>query len=129
LGICRGIQFFNVLLGGSLYQDIPVELPNAISHAQKPPYDTHAHAVRLISESPLRKLIGKERIEVNSYHHQGINKLAKGLEVMALADDGLVEAVYMPVHPYVWAVQWHPELSLKDEASKKIFASFVGNKF
>jgi putative glutamine amidotransferase len=132
LGICRGIQFFNVLLGGTLYQDIPAEFSNAsnaISHAQKPPYDAHAHAVKLISKSPLGKLIGEERIEVNSYHHQGINRLAKGLEVMALADDGLVEAVRMPAHPYAWAVQWHPELSLKDEVSKKIFASFVGNAY
>ena len=58
---------------------------------------------------------------------QGVNKLAKGLEVMALADDGLVEAVYMPDRSYVWAVQWHPEFSLKDEISKKIFSSFVGS--
>ena len=128
LGICRGIQLFNTLLGGSLHQDIPAELPSTIIHSQKPPYDVPAHAVRLISESPLGKLIGKERIEVNSSHHQGIKELAKGLEVMALADDGLVEAVRMPAHSYVWAVQWHPELSLKDEVSKKIFASFVENE-
>ena len=125
LGICRGIQLFNVLLGGSLYQDIPTELPGAIKHTKGPPYDVPAHNVRLLSESPLHKLTGKEYLEVNSYHHQGINKLAKGLEIMALADDGLVEAVYMPDHAYVWAVQWHPEFSLKDEISKKIFSSFV----
>ena len=46
---------------------------------------------------------------------------------MALADDGLAEAVYIPDHPYVWAVQWHPEFSLHDEISKKLFSSFVGN--
>jgi putative glutamine amidotransferase len=125
LGICRGIQLINALLGGSLYQDIPTELPGAITHVKGPPYDVPAHSVRLLPESPLRKLIGKENIEVNSYHHQGVNKLAKGLEVMALADDGLVEAVYMPDRSYVWAVQWHPEFSLKDENSKKIFLSFV----
>jgi len=125
LGICRGIQFFNVMLGGSLYQDIPAELPSAIAHVHGPPYDVPAHSVRIITESPLYKLIGKERIEVNSYHHQGVNRIAEGLEIMALADDGLAEAVYMPDRPYVWAVQWHPEFSLKDEISKKIFASFV----
>jgi len=125
LGICRGIQLFNVLLDGSLYQDIPSELPSAVKHTKGPPYDVPAHSVRLLPESPLRKLIGKENIEVNSYHHQGINKLAKGLEVMALADDGLVEAVYMPDRSYVWAVQWHPEFSLKDENAKKIFSSFT----
>jgi len=125
LGICRGIQLFNVLLGGTLYQDIPAELPGAVKHTKGPPYDVPAHNVRLLPESPLRKLIGKECLEVNSYHHQGINRLANGLEIMALADDGLAEAVYMPDHAYVWAVQWHPEFSLKDETSKKIFSSFV----
>jgi len=128
LGICRGIQLFNVLLGGTLYQDIPTEFSNSINHAAKgPPYDVPAHTVRIISKSPLYELIGKERIEVNSYHHQGINRIAEGLEITALADDGLVEAVYMPDRFYAWAVQWHPEFSLNDETSKKIFASFVGN--
>jgi putative glutamine amidotransferase len=126
LGICRGIQFFNALLGGSLYQDIPAEFPGTINHTKGPPYDVPAHNVRLLPESPLRELTGKECIEVNSYHHQGINKLAKGLEIMALADDGLVEAVYMPDHSYVLAVQWHPEFSPIDEISKKIFSSFAG---
>jgi putative glutamine amidotransferase len=126
LGICRGIQFINAALGGSLYQDIPAELPSAITHSMKPPYDAPAHAVRLLPESPLSKLTGKERLEVNSSHHQGIKRLANGLEAMAWADDGLVEAVYMPDRPYVWAVQWHPEMSLGDEDSRKIFAAFAG---
>jgi len=126
LGICRGIQLFNALLGGSLYQDLPAEFPGSVRHAQKPPYDAPAHTVRLLPESPLGKLAGKDHLEVNSYHHQGINRIAEGLEVMALADDGLVEAVYMPGRYWVWAVQWHPEFSPNDEISKKLFASFVG---
>jgi len=125
LGICRGIQLINVLLGGSLYQDIPTELPGKVSHRQEPPYDVPIHSVRLIPESPLCKLAGKECLEVNSCHHQGINRIAKGLEVMASSDDGLAEAVYMPDRSFVWAVQWHPECSLKDEVSRKIFSSFV----
>jgi Predicted glutamine amidotransferases len=129
LGICRGIQFINALLGGSLHQDIPTEFPSAIIHSQKPPYDIPAHNVRILSNTPLHKLAGKESIEVNSSHHQGINRIAKGLEIMAVADDGLVEAVYMPEHPHVWAVQWHPEYSLKDEMSKKIFSHFVEKLF
>ncbi|MDR1811900.1 MAG: gamma-glutamyl-gamma-aminobutyrate hydrolase family protein [Candidatus Fibromonas sp.] len=127
LGICRGIQLLNVLLGGTLHQDVPAELSGEIKHSQSPPYNVPAHSVRLVSGSPLCKLIERERIEVNSSHHQGIKELAGELEVMAIAEDGLVEAVYMPARPYVWAVQWHPELSLEDEISKKIFASFVGN--
>jgi len=127
LGICRGIQLFNVLLGGSLYQDIPTEFPSAVTHVKGPPYDVPAHTVRIAAKSPLRELLGKEQIEVNSYHHQGIKRIADGLEVMAKTDDGLVEAVYMPNRFYVWAVQWHPEFWLKDETSKKLFASFVEN--
>jgi len=125
LGICRGIQVFNVALGGNLYQDIPTELPSVIDHRPGPPYYEPAHNVRLLPESPLCKLAGKESIVVNSRHHQGINRIGKGLEVMALSDDGLVEAVYMPDHPFLWAVQWHPECALNEEISKKIFSSFV----
>jgi putative glutamine amidotransferase len=124
LGICRGIQIINALLGGSLYQDIPAELPGAANHS-KGHTSSPAHSVRLLPEGPLRKITEKERIEVNSSHHQGINRIAQGLEVMALADDGLVEAVYKPDHPFIWAVQWHPELSLNDGTSKKIFSAFV----
>ena len=127
LGICRGLQLFNVMLGGSLYQDIPAEYSKEINHYAGPPYDVHVHPVRILPESPLGKLMGSERLDVNSNHHQGINKLAKELEIMALADDGVVEAVYMPERPYVWAVQWHPELLPNDEASKILFASFVEN--
>ena len=126
LGICRGIQLFNVLLGGSLYQDLPTEFSGSITHVKGPPYDVPAHTVRILPETPLGKLVGKDHLEVNSYHHQGINRIAEGLEIMALADDGLVEAVYMPERFWVWAVQWHPEFWLTDETSKKLFASFVG---
>jgi putative glutamine amidotransferase len=129
-GICRGIQLFNVLLGGSLYQDISelhsvTELSSSVTHVNGPPYDVPAHKVNLVERSPLHKLIGKDHIEVNSYHHQGVNRLAQGLEVMATAEDGLVEAVYMPQRSFVWAVQWHPEFWLGDEVSKKLFACFV----
>ena len=126
LGICRGIQLFNALLGGSLYQDLPAEFSNEINHRQKPPYNVRVHSVRLLPRSPLGELVGKERIEVNSHHHQAINALAEGLEIMAIADDGLAEAVYMPARPYVWGVQWHPELLPNDdEVSGKLFTSFV----
>jgi len=125
LGICRGIQLFNALLGGTLYQDLPTEFSSPVSHVKGPPYDVPAHTVKLLPGSPLGKLAGKDRLEVNSYHHQGINRIAEGLEIMALADDGLVEAVYMPDRPWVWAVQWHPEFSPNDETSRKLFTSFI----
>jgi putative glutamine amidotransferase len=126
-GICRGIQLFNVLLGGNLYQDIPKECPSEVTHAKGPPYDVPAHKVNVVQGSPLHKLTEKEKLDVNSYHHQGVNKLGEGLEVMATAEDGLVEAIFMPNRRFVWAVQWHPEFSLNDEISKKIFVFFVEN--
>ena len=127
LGICRGIQLFNAFLGGNLYQDLPTEFSSEINHRQQLPYDVPAHAVRLLPESPLVKIIGKDRIEVNSHHHQAINKPAEGFEVMAYADDGVAEAVYMPGRRFVWGVQWHPELMPDEEATAKIFASFVSS--
>jgi putative glutamine amidotransferase len=63
---------------------------------------------------------------LNGSHHQGIKRLAEGLEATAWSDDGLVEAVYMPNHPYLWAVQWPPEMSFGDEDSREIFTSFAG---
>lgn len=125
-GICRGIQFINAALGGSLYQDIPLQHPSDVEHHQSPPYDMPIHKVDIVENSPLYSLIGKDKIDVNSYHHQGIKKLSYKLLPMAYAEDGLVEAVYMPDKKFVWAVQWHPEFSFNiSEDSRKIFKAFV----
>jgi putative glutamine amidotransferase len=126
LGICRGIQFINIFLGGTLYQDIPSEHPSDVEHHQHPPYDVPIHEVEIVRGSPLEACINKDHLMVNSYHHQAIKKVAQGLNVMAVSADGLVEAVCMPEHKFLWAVQWHPELSYKvDSDSQKIFNVFV----
>ena len=126
LGICRGIQLFNVMLGGSLYQDIPTECPSDVEHHETPPYDKVAHPVTVEQGTPLYQAVGVTQMGVNSYHHQGIKELGKGLRVAAKAPDGMVEAVYLPDHPFALAVQWHPEFSrLGDENSRRIFEAFV----
>lgn len=126
LGICRGIQFLNVHLGGTLYQDLPTEHPSGVEHHQTAPYDIPVHTNRIVKDSPLHQLLEKENLVVNSYHHQAIRKLAPDLEVMAESEDGLVEAVYMPSKMFVWALQWHPEFAYKtDKDSRKIFQAFV----
>lgn len=126
LGICRGLQFINVMLGGTLYQDLSVQRPSDISHRQAPPYDSPSHEVGLLEDSPLRGLLGREAIAVNSCHHQGIKDLAPALRPMAFAPDGLTEAVFHPEMKFLWAVQWHPEFShLVDENSRRIFRRFV----
>lgn len=126
LSICRGLQFLNVALGGTLYQDLPTEHPSGIEHSMKPPYDQAAHMVRILPDTPLVALLQKPELGVNSYHHQAIKDLAPGLVEMARSTDDLIEAVYLPGKTFVWGVQWHPEMSLRaDEASRKIFEAFV----
>ena len=126
LGICRGIQLINAVLGGTLYQDLPTMHPSDISHRQERPYDMPAHEVTLIPDAPLMKLSGKGRLQVNSCHHQAIKDLAADLTAMAVSPDGLIEAVYARNQKFLWAVQWHPEFSFrKDPVSIEIVRAFV----
>lgn len=126
LGICRGIQLINVLLGGTLWQDLPSEQPGPVTHEMIAPYDRPCHTVTLTKGSPLRVLLGTDTLGVNSYHHQGIRQLAPSLIAMASAPDSLIEAVYCPDKQFCWAVQWHPEFSFRsDPNSAAIFRRFV----
>jgi putative glutamine amidotransferase len=127
LGICRGLQFINVSLGGTLYQDLKKEHPGAVSHHMDPPYDRSEHSVRICKDTLLEKIFGeRESICVNSCHHQGIKDPASLLRVDAVSEDGLVEAVDLPDHKFFLAVQWHPEfLFEKDEDSRKIIHAYV----
>lgn len=128
LGICRGIQFINAALGGTLWQDLPSQLSSELTHCQRPPYDVPVHDVEIRKSSPLYELLQKDVINVNSYHHQGVCTLSPELKCMAVSPDGLTEAVYAPKQSFLWAIQWHPELSFeKDENSKSIFKEFVRN--
>ena len=128
LGICRGLQLINVLMGGTLFQDLPSEFQGTccIEHHMKPPYSRVCHQVELVQDGPLCKLLGRNSMGVNSYHHQGIKKLAPGLKATAVAEDGLVEGIYAPDREYIQAVQWHPEfMSPGDADAGKIFRSFI----
>ena len=126
LGICRGIQFINAFLGGTLYQDLPTQHPSETKHRQAPPYDQPIHEVTVERGSPLYECLDVDRLPVNSCHHQAVRKLAPALEAMALSPDGLIEAAYMPGKKFLWAVQWHPEFAYKtDKYSRKIFRAFI----
>ena len=126
LGICRGIQFINAILGGTLYQDIPKQHPSSIEHHQVPPYDIPVHEVDVVENSPLQKCLGISRLSVNSYHHQAVKRIAPELSVMAVSTDGIIEALYRPNSRFLWAVQWHPEFSyMTDVNSMKIFRAFT----
>ena len=125
MAICRGMQILNVALGGTLWQDLPSQIPSEINHRVIPGTET-AHSVSIIKGTPLHKLIGKESIEVNTVHHQGIKKLADGLIHSAIAPDGIIEAYYSESERYVRAYQWHPERIYKVcGESAPIFADFI----
>lgn len=128
LGICRGIQFINAALGGTLYQDLPSQHPSDTEHHMTAPYDRECHRVSICRDSALYGLLGTETLGVNSYHHQAVRTVAPGLQIMARSEDGLAEAVCMEHKKFIWAVQWHPEFSYRtDENSRKIFRAFVEN--
>lgn len=109
LGICRGLQFLNVALGGTLWQDLPSQYSSEVPHRMEPPYERHVHRAIQEKDSPLLGIIPAKDFGVNSCHHQGICKLGRGLAASARSEDGLVEAVSMPEKKFVHAVQWHPE--------------------
>ena len=125
LGICRGIQLVNVALDGTLWQDLPTERPSGVAHRFNDPDTPIAHRVRLVPGTPIAELLKTDELGVNSHHHQAIRTLAPALREMARSEDGLIEAVYHPDKRFLWAVQWHPEMSLDSSSSRAIFAAFV----
>ena len=126
LGICRGLQFINAFLGGTLWHDLPSQHPSDIVHRQGKPYGIPTHKVSLSDD--LQTLLGKDTLEVNTLHHQAINDLGKDLILMAESPDGLIEAVKMTGKRFVYAVQWHPEYMFKTDAdSLRVFSWFVEN--
>jgi putative glutamine amidotransferase len=111
LGICRGLQIFNIYHGGSLYADIPTQLDTLISHRCTDTYNCF-HDVRITEGSSLHSTSGVKFGNVNSNHHQGIRRIGDGISAMARTDDGLIEAIgYTDLDkmPFFMGVQWHPE--------------------
>jgi putative glutamine amidotransferase len=112
LAICRGIQVLNVALGGSLVQDIPSQVPDALQHSfdrTTTPRDYLAHPVKIDPSSQLARVMQLEVAQTNSWHHQSIKQAADKLLVTAVAPDGVIEAVEVPGRRYAIGVQWHPE--------------------
>ncbi len=128
LGVCRGAQMINVACGGSLYQDILSNRPDLAKHDYFPPsFERYriSHPIDIEADSRLAHALGQVH-EVNSMHHQGLDRIGYGLRVVARADDGLPEAVEAPALPYVVGVQWHPEeLAKTDQMSANLFYDFV----
>jgi putative glutamine amidotransferase len=127
--ICRGIQVLNVARGGTLVQDIPSELPDAIPHEVRDTPFTIAHDV-WVSEGTLLHTLLRERIDgdacpVNSRHHQAVQKVGSGLVVSATAPDGVIEAVEDPSKRFCVGVQWHPENFYRTGEFRALFEAFI----
>ena len=126
LGICRGEQCLNVALGGTLYQNIDLEFPGVMNHARDEVCRERVHEIVCPAESPLAKIVGKERFAVNSCHHQAVKALSPQLRCGAVAPDGVIEAIYHPEHKFMIGVQYHPELLYDTaEETRSLFAAFL----
>ncbi len=127
LGICFGMQSLNVFLGGSLIQDIATSIQTNILHDNAASEGRPSHEVEIAPSSVLGKLAGGTRSMVNSTHHQAVNRIGSGLEPIAKAPDGVIEAVSGNFRDhFILAVQWHPEKCYSYDAfSRSIFDHFV----
>ncbi len=130
LGICRGVQTMNVAMGGTLIQDIPSDVTGNIEHRQqaigKSQTDV-SHVVTVTDEqSPLFAALGTNHMNVNSFHHQSVKEAATGLKVAAVADDGVIEALWHPAMSFGLGVQWHPEmLAAQHDEHAALFRALV----
>jgi putative glutamine amidotransferase len=124
LGICLGVQVMNVAAGGTLLQDIDSQLDTEIRHASQPE-DRARHDVIVEKGTKLSNILAQHELNVNSSHHQAINRLGDGLHVTAHAPDGIIEGLEDPRHPFYVGVQWHPEDMTGESSATSIFGAFV----
>ena len=121
LGICRGIQGMNAVLGGDLYQDI-----KPFEHLPHNGHWAKVHTVTVRRGTLLSRILGQDTVLVNSQHHQAVDRVAPGFTLAALSEDGIVEAIEKPDARFCLGVQWHPEwLSDADPAMQGLFDAFV----
>ncbi len=128
LAICRGCQVLNVALGGSLWQDLPSQRPEALPHFQHAPRDSVTHGVLVSPESRLAAVLeqaGREPLPANTFHHQAVREVAPPLVVSARSEDGVIEAIEAPERRFLLGVQWHPEELLARAAHRRLFEAFV----
>ena len=126
LGICGGEQLINISLGGTLIQDINKLESETLEHEQTNPRDQTSHKVYIEPKTLLHNIIGEDKINVNSAHHQAVDKLGNGLKVNGKSKDGIVESIESSNHKWCIGIQWHPEF-LITKSDKLIFMDFIHN--
>lgn len=124
LGICRGMQVMNIAAGGSIFQDIVTQTDTPMKHDQQAPRSYATHSIRMEGNTLLSTLWEKEKITVNSVHHQAVSLLGKGFLLAACSTDGIIEAIEHEDNAFALGVQWHPE-SMGTEDQEKLFAAFL----
>lgn len=125
LGICRGIQIICLAFGGTIYQDIFHRKEYTFNHFQSFSGKYPFHGININKNSNLYKILGKKRIYVNSFHHQGIHTIPKGFKISALSDDIIIEAIEYSGKKFIMGVQWHPEQTFENSIQRNIFKNFI----
>lgn len=126
LGICRGLQLINTALGGTLYQDIPSQLPTAHGHVSLSTMRYGYHQIQLAKDGYLYEIFKKDRIVVNSLHHQSIKEIGKGLKIVAKSEDDVIEAIEGTDDKRIYGVQFHPEALIDNhEEFIHVFKYFI----
>ncbi len=118
LAVCRGMQVLNTALGGSLHPHLPDAVDTDVPHRLEPKW-SHTHAVEAEAGSLVAEVMGREQTAAACWHHQAIDRLAPGLAVTAWSPDGVIEAVELAGHPWLVAVQWHPEMTAAEDADQQ----------
>ena len=122
LGICRGLQIYNIYKHGTLFNDIDRDFKDLRGlHNPAFSFEGYRHEVEIAEDSLLYHIVGSKCLKVNSFHHQSVKELGQGLKVSAISRDGVIEAI--EEEGFI-GLQWHPE-KLHDEASSKIFQAFI----
>jgi putative glutamine amidotransferase len=125
LAICRGMQVLNVAFGGTLIAHVPDRVGERVPHRAEKQRSV-PHAVAIAPGSRLADVLGLTQATAASSHHQAVDEVAAQFTVVAHAPDGIVEAMELPGHPFLLAVQWHPEMTAaKDSVQQRLFDALV----
>jgi putative glutamine amidotransferase len=125
LAICRGMQLLNVSRGGTLCQHVPERVDGSVVHRQTQPGRFATHGVRVARASRLGALLGSDQLDVNSFHHQAVDRVGTGLHAVAWSPDGIVEAVETDAQHFTLGVQWHAESLVHDTPHAALFTALV----
>ena len=126
LGICAGMQIIAATKGATFYSDVSVELPSNIDHLNACPAEQPAHHVEITPNTLLRKVLGVERLKVNTAHKEAIRDNYSGLVISAHAPDGVIEGIEIAHHRFCVGVQWHPEFfATKGNPNFNLFTALI----